>query len=71
MVLDWRIRESGHGGFIAQGGRAFTDEDPYGRKFERYIAFETARFDTRKEAERYIARRRREVGRFAETMKEA
>lgn len=55
--MEWRIRESTHG-FYAERGSEVKPGIEAGYKIGFYmpafIVYESARFDTRKEAERYI-----------------
>jgi hypothetical protein len=58
--MEWRIRESNHGGFVAEYGAQVQPGIQAGFKpgffMEAFIVYESARFDTRKQAEKYIAR---------------
>lgn len=61
--MEWRIRESGHGGFIAELVGVPEQGTPAGFKpgfIMGAVLYETARFDTKKQAEKYIARRIKE-----------
>lgn len=54
----WRIVESKRG-FHAQKCAVFPEEVPLasGRIVERFVVYESARFDTKRQAEKYIERR--------------
>lgn len=56
--MEWRIRESGHGGVIAEYGISHAGgveiENRPGTTMPAFIAYYMSRFDTRKQAERYI-----------------
>ena len=54
----WRIVESKRG-FIAQRGTIFRDVPPIGNAKESFMVYESARFDTRRQAEKYIERKSR------------
>lgn len=59
-MLEWRIRESGHGGFVAEYGAAISSEieAPTGIGFlmPGFMIYESAHFDTKKQAQGYIKR---------------
>ena len=56
--MEWRIRESGHGGYVAEKGiyheGGYTIQGIQGCTMPAFILYEMARFDTRKQAEKYI-----------------
>ena len=56
--MEWRIRESSRGGFIAEYGAKIKSGVEAGYKpgcfMPAFIFYESVRFDTEKEAERYI-----------------
>lgn len=58
QIMEWRIRESGRGGFIAEKGTEVNVGIEAGYKpgcyMPAFIVYESSRFDTRKEAEKYI-----------------
>ena len=57
MFYEWRVSEGDHGEYVAEGGHTFSvKEAPSSEPKEIFVAFTIARFDTRKQAERYIAR---------------
>lgn len=56
--MEWRIRESGHGGYEAEKG-AYHQEGAaipgiLGYTMPAFIIYESAHFDTYKQAERYV-----------------
>ncbi len=60
--MEWRIRPSGHGGFVVQYGEAHQgdvelDHRP-GVTMPAFIVYHSARFDTLAEAKRYIKRQK-------------
>lgn len=56
--MEWRIRESSHGGVVAEYGAPHTGGVEIGNRpgitMSAFIAYYSGRFDTRKQAERYI-----------------
>lgn len=56
--MEWRIRESSRGGFIAEYGAKIKSGVEAGYKpgcfMPAFIVYESVRFDTEKEAERHI-----------------
>ena len=58
--MEWRIRESGHGGFVAEYGASHAGgvlaPSGIGCTMPAFIVYESARFDTRRQAEAYIKR---------------
>lgn len=60
-MMEWRIRESGHGGFEAEKGIAHEGgvlaPSGVGVTIPAFIIYESAHFDTRKQAERYIKKK--------------
>ncbi len=60
-MMEWRIRESGHGGFVAERGikheGGVLSPSGIGFTLPAFIVYESARFDTKKEAERFIRRK--------------
>lgn len=59
--MEWRIRESSHGWFVAERGIAHEGgvlaPTGIGCTMPAFIVYESARFDTRRQAEAYIKRR--------------
>ncbi len=59
--MEWRIRESGHGGYVAERGiwheGGVVAPTGIGCTLPAFIVYESAWFDRLKAAERYIARR--------------
>ena len=59
--MEWRIRKSSHGGFVAEkgihheGGERITGV--LGFTTPAFIVYESAHFDTEKQARAYITRR--------------
>ena len=57
-MLKWRIRESSHGGFVAEYGAEHRGGVPgpsgIGYTMPAFIVYRSSRFDTRREAEHYI-----------------
>lgn len=60
--MEWRIRESGHGGFVVEKGLQTEKCTPaptgIGFIMPAFIVYESTHFDTRKQAEHYISRQR-------------
>lgn len=60
--MEWRIRKSGHGGFVAEKGIPHKGGElsPHGLGYTMpaFIVYESANFDTRKQAENYISRQK-------------
>lgn len=60
--MEWRIRECGHGGFTVEGGITHKGGARVpglgGFTMSAFIVYESAHFDTRKEAQRFVRRRR-------------
>lgn len=58
----WRIRECGHGGFVAEKGVEIKSGIEAGYKpgtyMPAFVISESAHFETRKQAENYIARQK-------------
>ena len=60
--MEWRIRESSHGGFVASyglphvGGVSF--ENRPGVTMPAFIEYRSIRFETLKQAERYVAKQK-------------
>ena len=58
--MEWRIRESGHGGYLAEKGIEVKGGTEVGYKpgyyMPAFIAYESSRFDTKRQAENYIKR---------------
>ena len=56
--MEWRIRESSHGGFFAECGATIKPGVKAGYKpgyfLPAFIVYESVRFDTEKDAEKYI-----------------
>lgn len=56
--MEWRIRESSHGGFVAEYGAEHTGgvlaHSGVGVTMPAFIVYQSSHFDTRKQAERYI-----------------
>lgn len=63
--MEWRIRESAHGGFCAEYGGYIQSGIEAGFKPGFYMpgfhVSESSRFDTRQEAEEYIKRKEKEA----------
>ena len=61
--MEWRIRESSHGGFVAERGMEHEGgvlaPSGIGCTMPAFIAYESSHFDTRRQAEAYIKRRTR------------
>lgn len=61
--MEWRIRKCGHGGYEAEKGMQTEPGTPapsgIGYIMPAFIVYESAHFDTYREAERYIKRRQR------------
>lgn len=59
--MEWRIRESSHGGFVAEYGIAHAGgvlaPSGIGCTMPSFIVYESAGSDTRRHAEAYIKRR--------------
>lgn len=59
--MEWRIRKSSHGGFVAEKGipHAGGERIPVilGYTMPAFIVYESASFDTEKQARAYIKRR--------------
>ena len=59
--MEWRIRESGHGGFDAEKGMSHKGGEfipgIIGTTMPAFIVYESAHFQTEKEAKNYIKRR--------------
>lgn len=59
--MEWRIRESGHGGYVAEKGIAVDHDVPspdgIGFIMPTFIVHESARFDTEKQAKQYVKRK--------------
>lgn len=62
--MEWRIRESGHGGFVAEKGIYHKGGESFpgiiGVTMPAFVVYESAHFQTEKEAKNYIKRRYRE-----------
>lgn len=60
--MEWRIRESGHGRFIAERGmqteKGTLAPNGIGYIMPAFIVYESTKFDTKKQAERYIAQKK-------------
>lgn len=60
--MEWRIRESSHGGFIASYGLPHTGGVSFGNRpgvtMPAFIEYRSIRFDTLKQAERYVAKQK-------------
>lgn len=59
-MMDWRIRKSGHGGFVAEYGSRHDGGvriGVVGCTMPAFIVYEMAWFPTEKEAKKYIQRR--------------
>lgn len=56
--MEWRIRESSHGGYVAERGIRYEGGDlapsGIGYTFPAFIVYESMRFDTMAQARRYI-----------------
>ena len=55
--MEWRIRESSHGGYIAERGIAHqggTRVGLVGVTMPAFIVYESSRFPTLRQAERYV-----------------
>ena len=61
--MEWRIRESSHGGFVAERGMkhegGVSAPSGIGCTMPAFIVYESSHFDTRCQAEAYIKRRKR------------
>ncbi|MCJ7837443.1 hypothetical protein MUB23_18860 [Cuneatibacter sp. NSJ-177] len=59
-MFEWRIRESDHGGFVAEYGGPVQSGIEAGFKpgfyMPAFIVYESAHFDNEAEAQRYLAR---------------
>lgn len=59
--MEWRIRESGHGGFVAERGIEHCGGSQVpgiiGATMPAFIVYEMERFDTEREAKAYIRRK--------------
>ena len=59
--MEWRIRESSHGGFVAERGvkheGGVLAPSGIGYTMPVFIVYESSHFDTRRQAEAYIRRR--------------
>lgn len=59
--MEWRIRESGHGGFVAELGMPHDGgvlaPSGVGVTMPAFIVYEMMRFETRRKAEAYVRRR--------------
>lgn len=59
--MEWRIRESGNGGFVAEKGIHHKGGEHFpgiiGVTMTAFIVYESAAFETEKEAKNYIKRR--------------
>lgn len=59
--MEWRIRESGHGGYVAERGMSHkggvTIPGIIGYIMPAFIVYESANFDTLVQAERFVKRR--------------
>jgi len=59
--MEWRIRESSRGDFVAEYGGEVKSGTPsptgIGFLMPAFIVYEAARFDTKRQAESYIKRR--------------
>lgn len=59
--MEWRIRKNGHGGFVAEYGASHAggclSPAGIGCTMPSFIVYESARFDTLRQAEAYIRRR--------------
>ena len=65
--MEWRIRESSHGGVVASYGAAHSGGVSVGFKpgvtMPAFIEYYSARFDTKRQAEKYIAKNPNPLGR--------
>lgn len=61
--MEWRIRESGHGGFVAEKGIYHKGGESFpgiiGVTMAAFVVYESATFETVKEAKNYVKRRGR------------
>lgn len=61
--MEWRIRESGHGGYVAECGIQHSGgvhiPGIIGVTMPAFIVYDSARFDTKKQAQAYIRRRQK------------
>lgn len=59
--MEWRIRECGHGGFVAELGirheGGVLSPAGVGVTLPAFVVYESAWFNTRKQAERFIRRK--------------
>lgn len=59
--MEWRIRESGHGGFVAEKGIYHKGGESFpgiiGVTMPAFIIYESATFETEKQAKNYIKRK--------------
>lgn len=62
--MEWRIRESGHGGYMAERGIQHAGGVPapsgMGFTMPAFIVYEAAHFDSQKAAQQYVQRRRQQ-----------
>lgn len=60
--MEWRIRESGHGGVEAEKGITHDGGEQIpgilGHTMPAFIVYESAHFETKKQAQKYIARKK-------------
>lgn len=67
--MEWRIRESSHGGFVAEYGGEIKPGTEAGYRpgffMPGFIVQESARFDTEAQAKRYIEQKKKEKEREA------
>jgi hypothetical protein len=56
--MEWRIRESGHGGYVAEIGLSHKGgasiPGMLGYTMPAFIVYESAHFDTHRQAEKYV-----------------
>ena len=59
--MEWRIRECGRGGYVAENGAEIKGGIQVGYKpgyyMPAFIVYESSRFDTKRQAENYIKRK--------------